>query len=72
VRARIPPKQHPLRLVVLNDNARVLKMLCDWLQDQGHHCDTALLSDMPQAYEEVGQFILKHRLDVVIYDIGMP
>ena len=47
-------------------------MLCDWLQDQGHHCDTALIADMPHAHEEVGRFILKHRPDVVIYDIGMP
>ena len=47
-------------------------MLCDWLQRQGHHCDTALLADMPEAHEEVGRFILKHRPDVVIYDVGMP
>src|SRR5690606_30231418 len=30
------------------------------------------LADMPQAHEEVGHFILKHRPDVVIYDVGMP
>jgi CheY-like chemotaxis protein len=72
VAAKIPPKRHRLRLVVLNDSARVLKMLCDWLQRRGHHCDTALLADMPQAHEEVGRFILKHRPDVVIYDVGMP
>jgi CheY-like chemotaxis protein len=65
-------KRRRLRLVVLNDSARVLKMLCDWLQKQGHHCDTALLAEMPQAHEEVGRFILKHRPDVVIYDVGMP
>jgi CheY-like chemotaxis protein len=47
-------------------------MLCDWLQRQGHHCDTALLADMPQAHEEVARFILQHRPDVVIYDVGMP
>ena len=70
--AKISPKQYRLRVVVLNDSARVLKMLCDWLQRRGHHCDTALLSDMPQAHEEVGRFILKHRPDVVIYDVGMP
>jgi len=70
--AKIPPTRHRLRLVVLNDSARVLKMLCDWLQRQGHHCDTALLADMPQAHEEVGRFILKYRPDVVIYDVGMP
>ena len=27
---------------------------------------------MPQAHEEVGRFIQKHRPDVVIYDVGMP
>ena len=72
MRAKIPSKRHCLRLVVLNDSARVLKMLCEWLQQQGHHCDTALLADMPQAHEEVGRFILKHRPDVVIYDVAMP
>jgi CheY-like chemotaxis protein len=61
-----------LRLVVFNDSARVLKMLCDWLQNQGHHCETALVADMPHAHEEVGRLILKHRPDVVIYDVGMP
>ena len=65
-------KRRRLRLVVLNDSAKVLKMLCDWLRAQGHHCDTAQLADMPQAHEEVGRFILKHRPDVVIYDVGMP
>ena len=47
-------------------------MLCDWLQDQGHDSDTALLAEMPHVHEEVGRFILKHRPDVVIYDVGMP
>ena len=70
--AKISPKQYRLRVVVLNDSARVLKMLCDWLQRRGHHCDTALLADMPEAHKEVGRFILKHRPDVVIYDVGMP
>ncbi len=70
--ANIPSKLHRLRIVVLNDSATVLKMLCDWMQAHGHHCDTALLSDMPLAHEEVGRFILKHRPDVVIYDVGMP
>lgn len=69
---KVPPKRRRLRLVVLNDSAPVLKMLCEWLQAQGHHCDTALLADMPRAHEEVGPFILKHRPDVVIYDVGMP
>jgi len=70
--AKISPTQYRLRVVVLNDSARVLKMLCDWLQRRGHHCDTALLADMPEAHKEVGRFILKHRPDVVIYDVGMP
>jgi len=42
------------------------------LEQHGHHCDTALLADMPQAHEEVGRFVQKHRLDVVIYAVGMP
>ena len=61
-----------LRLVVFNDSAPVLKMLCTWFQRHGHHCDTALLAEMPQAHEEVGRFISTHRPDVVIYDVGMP
>jgi CheY-like chemotaxis protein len=69
---KILPKPSRLRLVVLNDSAPVLKMLCNWLQEHGHHCETALLADMPQAHDEVGPFIQKHRPDVVIYDVGMP
>jgi CheY-like chemotaxis protein len=69
---QIAPKRSRLRLVVLNDSAAVLKMLCKWLQEHGHHCETALLADMPQAQNEVGPFIQKHRPDVVIYDVGMP
>lgn len=72
MRAKISPKRARLRLVVLNDSTPVLKMLCTWLQGQGHHCETALLADMPQAQDEVGLFIQKHRPDVVIYDVGMP
>lgn len=66
-----PASRRRLRIVVLNDSAVVLKMLCQWLEQHGHHCDTALLADMPRAHEEVGQFIQKHRPDVVIYDVGM-
>ena len=66
------PKRSRLRLVVLNDSAQLLEMLCTWLQSLGHHCETALLADMPQAQDEVGLFIQKHRPDVVIYDVGMP
>ena len=47
-------------------------MLCAWLEQHGHHCDTALLSEMTHAHEEVGRFIEKHRPDVVIYEVGMP
>jgi len=72
VPAKTPPRHHRLRIVVLNDSAPVLKMLCKWLEQHGHHCDTALLADMPRAHEEVGQFIQKHRPDLVIYDVGMP
>jgi CheY-like chemotaxis protein len=68
----IHPKRSRLRLVVLNDSAPVLNMLCNWLQEHGHHCETALLADMPHAHDEVGPFIQKHRPDVVIYDVGMP
>ena len=69
---KILPKPSRLRSVVRNDSAPVLKMLCNWLQEHDHHCETALLADMPQAHDEVGPFIQKHRPDVVIYDVGMP
>ena len=32
---------------------------------------TALLADMPQAQDDAGLFIQKHRPDVAIYDVGM-
>lgn len=70
--AKNPAPRRRLRIVVLNDSAAVLKMLCQWLEQHRHHCDTALLADMPQAHEEVSRFIGKHRPDVVIYDVGMP
>ena len=70
--AKNPAPRRRLHIVVLNDSAPVLKMLGQWLEQHGHHCDTALLADMPQAHEEVGRFIRKHRPDVVIYDVGMP
>lgn len=69
---KILPKRSRLRLVVFNDSASVLKMLCKWLQEHGHQCNTALLAEMPQAQDDVGRFIEKHRPDVVIYDVGMP
>jgi CheY-like chemotaxis protein len=67
-----PSPAKRLRLVVLNDSAPVVRMLCDWFTQHGHHCDAVLLSDMPRAHEEVGHFVSAHRPDVVIYDIGMP
>ena len=69
---KAPPTRHPLRLIVLNDSSQVLKMLCGWLQQHGHHCDTGLLADMPNAHEDVPRLILKHRPDVVVYDVAMP
>jgi CheY-like chemotaxis protein len=70
--AKILPKRSRLRLVLFNDSAPVLKMLCEWLQEHGHECHTALLADMRQAQDDVGRFIQKHRPDVVIYDVRMP
>ena len=70
--AKTPPTQKRLRIAVFNNSAPVLNMLCQWLEQHGDHCSTALLADMRQAHEEVGRFIEKHRPDVVIYDVGMP
>ena len=66
------PAKPRLRLVVLNDSPPVVRMLCDWFTQHGHHCDAVLLSDMPRAHEEVGHFVSAHRPDVVVYDVGMP
>jgi CheY-like chemotaxis protein len=70
--SEILPGRVRLRLVVLNDSAPVLNMICGWFERHGHHCATALIAEMPRAHEEVGQFILRHLPDVVIYDVGMP
>ena len=69
--AKHPAPRRRLRIVVLNDSAPVLTMLRQWLEQRGHHCDTALLADMPRAHEEVGLFIQRYRPDEVIYDVGM-
>jgi CheY-like chemotaxis protein len=70
--AKTAPKRNNLRLVVLNDSAPILKMLCKRLEQHRHHCVTAVIADMRHAHEEVGRFIQEHRPDVVIYDVGMP
>ena len=70
--ASYPPRRRALRLVILNNSALLLTMLCEWLAQHGHHCETALMADMPRAYEDVGRFINKHRPDVVVYDVGKP
>jgi len=61
VLAKSPTPRRRLRIGVLNDSAPVLEMLCQWLEQQGHHCGTAPLADLPQAREEVGRFVQKHR-----------
>jgi CheY-like chemotaxis protein len=61
-----------LHLVVVNNSRQVLKMLCDWFKQHGHHCNALLLSDIAQAQVEVGEFVSVHRPDVVVYDVGMP
>ena len=70
--ANNPPRRRALRLVILNNSAPLLKMLCEWFEQHGYHCDTALLADMRDAHEEVGRFVKEHRPDVIIYDVGMP
>jgi DNA-binding response OmpR family regulator len=67
-----PPRRGAVRLVILNNSALLLKMLCEWFEQRRYHCDTAVLADMRHAHEEVGAFIKAHRPDVVIYDVGMP
>lgn len=54
-----PAQRHHLRLVVPNDRAHVLKMLCACLQRHGHHCDTATIASMPPVHEDVGALIHK-------------
>ena len=67
-----PSTRRRLRLALLNDNQRVLRMLCDWFKQHGHHCVTAVVADFPRAHEDVPQFIHKHGPDVVVYDVAMP
>jgi hypothetical protein len=61
-----------LRLAILNDSPRVLKMLCDWFQKREHRCTTAVVAEMPQAHVEVERFLCAHNYDVVVYDVPMP
>lgn len=61
-----------LTLAVLNDSEAVLKMLCDWFQQQGHRCVTARVADMPNAHEDVARFIADHKPDAVVHDVAMP
>ena len=62
----------PLRLAILNDSPRVLKVLCDWFHTHGHRCTTAVVADMPLAHVEVERFISEHKYDVVVYDVALP
>ena len=54
------------------DCSPVLKLLCTWMQEHGHHCETALLAACRTPTTRSVAFIHKHRPDVVIYDVGMP
>jgi CheY-like chemotaxis protein len=61
-----------LKLAILNDSHQVLKLLCDWFQECGHDCSTAVVADMPEAYTQVAQFILSVNPDVIVYDVALP
>jgi CheY-like chemotaxis protein len=65
-------KRTHLKVAVLNDSELVLKMLCAWFHDHGHHCVTALVADMPNAHEDVARFLADQKPDVVVYDVAMP
>ncbi len=57
---------HPLRILLVDDNADAAEMLSMLLTDQGHLVRTA--SDGPQALEALTRFTA----DVAILDIGLP
>jgi len=59
-------------VAVLNDSAKVLSLLCKFFRESGLRCVSAAVADMPAAHEQIEKFILKHRPDVVVYDVAMP
>jgi CheY-like chemotaxis protein len=61
-----------LKLAVLNNSHQVLRLVCKWFQERGHHCATAVVADMPEAHIQVEQFISSIKPDVVIYDVALP
>jgi DNA-binding response OmpR family regulator len=56
----------PLRVLVVEDDTRMLELLCKGLQEHGHI--TAAASDGMEAIASA----LTHEFDVVILDIGLP
>jgi two-component system CheB/CheR fusion protein len=58
--------QHPLRVVIVEDNEDSRTMLCELLEMSGFECSTA--SDGAQGL----QLILEQRPDVALIDIGLP
>jgi CheY-like chemotaxis protein len=71
MRAKRSPARR-LRLAVLNDSPRGLKVLCDWFQQHGHRCATAIVAEMPLAHVVIERFINEHKPGVVVYDVPMP
>lgn len=65
-------RRRPLKLAILNDSEPTLKMLSGWFEKRGHHCVTAVLADMPNAHEQVPEFLAKSKPAVVVYDVAMP
>ncbi|MGE3956976.1 MAG: ATP-binding protein [Vicinamibacterales bacterium] len=61
-----PLPSHPLRVLVVDDNADAAEMLATLLAGSGHDVRTA--SDGPQALDILDTF----RADVTVLDIGLP
>jgi CheY-like chemotaxis protein len=65
--------RRPLRIVVLDDNRPVLRLVCGWFEREGHTCISASLSDFPgPIHEALPRFLAEHAPEVIVFDVGKP
>jgi CheY-like chemotaxis protein len=62
-----------LRIVALNDNPLLLRLVCGWFERSGHTCVPAALADFPgPLHEALPRFLAKHAPEVIVFDVGKP
>lgn len=66
------PRGKPLRVAIFNDGRDTLATLKRLFEQHGHSAYIAQLSEMRDAGHEAGDFIHRHRADVVVFDVGLP